>query len=83
MKRRGGGGDASQPTPRSTIATADVDDRQSAAAAQRAANKASAEAAGVMAASGSAAQPLPMGMIIGGVGLVALMLYLTIKFSAP
>ena len=65
------------------VVAADVADKElSAAARQRVADKAKAEAAGRAGTSAAAAQPLPIGLILGAVVLVALMLYLTVKFSA-
>ena len=85
MKRRGGGGASSASGPsggtaRSTVAEADVDDRElSAAAKVRAQQKAVREAGG-----GGLSQPtesLPIGLIVGAVALIGLMVYLTVKFS--
>jgi len=79
MKRRGGGASATAEPPRS-VATADVDDRQlSAEARQRAINKAASLASGQPCS--AVGQPFPVGLMIAGAVMVALMLYLTVKFS--
>ena len=77
MKRRGGGGGGESQASRNVV-QADVDDRQSDASRARAAQKAQAEARGT---TSKPQAPLPLGLILGGVILLVVMLYVTIKFS--
>ena len=77
MKRRGGAAAAE----RTNVVASDVADKElSDAAKRRIADKAVAEAAGTVGGQ-QAAQPLPVGMILVFVSVLAAMLYITLKFS--